>query len=129
MFQSSKKKKKKPFWKNILYLVKWNFLALSLKNFLYFRRVLAKPENQKFNFFGLLWENFSIWAQKKEVSYSSPYKGEKSSKLKYFLIIITKRFFSFYIIFSYTQQAFAFHLLRDFCNVHNHISLFFLFFL
>ena len=33
------------------------------------------------------------------------------------------------IFFPYTQQAFAFHLLRYFCNVHDHIVLFlFLFF-
>ena len=39
-----------------------------------------------------------------------------------------RAFFSFYI-FCYTQQAFVFHLLRDFCNVHDHIVAFFLCFL
>ena len=34
---------------------------------------------------------------------------------------------AFFLIpyFSYIQQAFVFHLLRDFCNVHNHIVAFF----
>ena len=36
-----------------------------------------------------------------------------------------KAFFSFYNIFCYTWQAFVFHLLRDFCNVYNHIVAFF----
>ena len=48
------------------------------------------------------------------------------SKLKYFFIIIIKRFFSFYNIFFYTQQAFVFHFLRDFFNIHDQIVAFFL---
>ena len=43
------------------------------------------------------------------------------SKLKHFFILTTKHFFSFYNIFFYTQQAFVFHFLRDFCNVYDHI--------
>ena len=42
-----KKILKNPLWKNVLYFGKWNFLAPSLKNFLYFRREFAKPEKQK----------------------------------------------------------------------------------
>ena len=38
-----------------------------------------------------------------------------------FLVIIIKYFLSFNNFFFYTQQAFAFLLLRDLCNVHNHI--------
>ena len=45
-----------------------------------------------------------------------------------FLIIITNRFWSFCNIFFYTQKAFVFHFLRDFCNVHDNIVAFFLFF-
>ena len=44
-FQSLKSKKN-PLLKNFSYFGKWNFLAPSLKNFLYFRRELAKPEKQ-----------------------------------------------------------------------------------
>ena len=32
-----------------------------------------------------------------------------------------KHFFSFYNLFFYTEQAFVFYLLRDFCNVHDHV--------
>ena len=60
--------------------------------------------------------------QKKRVSYTFPNKEAKFSKLKYFLIIIIKRFFSFYDIFFYTQPVDFLHLLRDFCNVHDHIA-------
>ena len=48
---------------------------------------------------------------------------------KKFLIIIIRHFFSFYNIFFYTQQAFVFHLLSDFCNVPDHIVTFSLFLL
>ena len=40
-----------------------------------------------------------------------------------------KHFFSFSNIFFYTQQAFVLHILRDFCNVHDHIIAFFRFLL
>ena len=39
-----KNRKKTPL-KCFLYFGKWNFLALGLKNFLYFRKELAKPKN------------------------------------------------------------------------------------
>ena len=45
-FPCSKNEKKK-LLKCFLYFGKWNFLASSLKNFLYFRRELARPENRK----------------------------------------------------------------------------------
>ena len=48
---SSLKNKKAPLWKFFLYFRKWNFVAPSLENFLFFRRELAKPENQNFPFF------------------------------------------------------------------------------
>ena len=38
-------------------------------------------------------------------------------------------FFSFYNIFFYTQQAFAFDLLVDFCIIHDHIVAIFLYLL
>ena len=59
------------------------------------------------------------------------------SKSLFFKIIVSynckKAFFSHSIIFlytAYTQQVFLFHLLRDFCNVHDHIfsAFFFSFF-
>ena len=49
-----------------------------------------------------------------------PFKEAKFCKLRYFFIIIKKHLFLFYVFF-YTQQAFVFHFLRDFCNGHNHI--------
>ena len=64
-----------------------------------------------------------------KIFYTFYYKESKFSKLKYFLIIITSHFSSFYNIFFYTQQAFVFRLLRDFCNVHDHIVTCFLFLL
>ena len=44
-------------------------------------------------------------------------------------IIVIKLFLSSDNIFFYTQQAFVFHLLRDFCKVHDHIATFFFFLL
>ena len=41
--------------------------------------------------------------------------------------IYNKAFFLFYNVFFYTRQGFPFHLLRDFCNVHNHIVAIFIF--
>ena len=45
-----------------------------------------------------------------------------------FSVIIIRHFFSCYNIFFYTEPAFVFHLLRDFCNVHDQIVGFFSFF-
>ena len=53
-----------------------------------------------------------------------PYQKVKLSKSKYFLIIIMKRFFSFYNVFFYTQEAHIFHLLIGICNIHHHIVAF-----
>ena len=72
---------------------------------------------------------FQTLAQKKMVSYTFPYKEPKLSKLKYFPIVIVKCFFSFYNIIFYTQPVYVFYLLRDFCNVHDHIAASFLFLL
>ena len=54
--RKTKKKKRKEIKKEInvpktfliLYFRKWNFLATSFKNFLYFRKELVKAENKKF---------------------------------------------------------------------------------
>ena len=46
IFELKKQKIKKPLLKNFLCFWKWNFQAQSLKNFLYFRRELAKHEKQ-----------------------------------------------------------------------------------
>ena len=56
--------------------------------------------------------------------YTFSFKEVKIFKLKYFLIIIIRHFFSFYIIVFYTQQAFVLLHLRDFCNVQNHVDIF-----
>ena len=71
-----------------------------LKNFLYFRKKLPWSENQK--------SIFIKQAQKKKVSYTFPYKEAKFSKLKYFLIIIMKCFFSVYSTFVYTKPVVLF---------------------
>ena len=46
MFQV-RENKRKLLLKSFLYFGKWNFLAPSLKTFLYFRRELAKAEKSK----------------------------------------------------------------------------------
>ena len=83
---------------------------------------------KKFVFFVCLKRCFKMQIQKKKLSYTFSYKEANFSKLKYFVIIIVRRFFSFYNIFFHTQQAFLFHLLRDFCNVHDRIVGFVFFF-
>ena len=85
-----------------------NLKDLKIKNFLkQFLRDLFKHKHKK----------------------SVSYKEAKFSKLKYFHMIIIRHFFSFYHVFFYTQQAFAFHILVDFCIVDNNIDTFFLFLL
>ena len=86
-----------------IYYVSGNFLASGLQN-LYFGEM----------------------EKKYKVSYTFWCKEEKFSKLKYFLIIIIKHFFSF-IYFLFTQQFFFLSSER-FCNVRNHIVTFFFFF-
>ena len=100
---------------------KWNFQAPSLKNFLYFKRELAKPEN--FTFLFVVRELFQNKCKRKRF-FILLFVSAKFSKLKYFLVIIMNRLFSFYNISFYIQQAFAFHFLRDFCNVSNHIFIY-----
>ena len=116
-----KNKKENLLWKNVLYFGKLNFLTPILKNFSYFRKELTGLQNQKFLMY------FSNITLKKNVSYTLSCKEAKFSKVKYFVIIM-RHFFFFYNIFFYTQQAFVFHLQRDFCNVYNHIVAFFFFF-
>ena len=111
------------------YLV--HFLAQARKknppqeDFLYFRK--RKPPKNSLCFrkrnFLILHETFYIPGSsfpRSKRFYTFSYKETKFSKLKYFSIIIIKRFFSFYNIFFYTQQAFV---------VHEHIVFFFLFLL
>ena len=52
---TSSKNEKNSFLNSFLYFGKWNFLATSLKNFLYFRKELTKPRKQIRN---LLRRNF-----------------------------------------------------------------------
>ena len=74
-------------------------------------------------FFQKFWSYFGVFsnitAKEKvshtytaKVSYTFPYKEAKFSKLKYFIIIIIKRFFSFCNIFFFTQPVYFFHFLR-----------------
>ena len=64
----------------------------------------------------------------KKVSYILPYKEAKFSKLRYFLIIIIKCFFSFYYIFFNTQSVCFFIFCEIFVTFTTILSLFFLFF-
>ena len=61
---------------------------------------------------------------KEKISSTFSYKEAKFSKLKFFLIIIIKRFSSFYNDFFYTQPVYFFRPLRDFCNAHDHFVAF-----
>ena len=103
--------------KELLIFQEMKLFSLPQENSLYFRK--RKPyinlyflKRKLFLYFGKRKPSFSYF-----------------SKLKYFLIITIKRFFSFDNIFFYTEQAFVFHLLREFYNVLDHILTFFLFIL
>ena len=139
-FQAKKNKNNEP-QENFLYFLK-------RKLFLYSReQKLWKTERQKTfyisgnNFLNskklkkttlnkfLIFPEVTFKAWKSKIVNTFSYKDAKFSKLKYFLMIMVRHFFSFYIIFLYTQQAFVFHLLRYFCNVHDHIATSLLFFL
>ena len=65
-----------------------------------FRSDPAKPGNQKIHIFCLLRGSFSNISAKEKSFLYLPFKEENFYKLKYFLIIIVKCFFSFYNIFS-----------------------------
>ena len=103
------------------YFGKMELSSPSLKNFLYFKRELAKPEN--FTFLFLVRELFQNKCKRKRFLILF-FVSAKFSELKYFLVKLMNRFFSFYNISFYIQQAFAFHFLRDFCNVPNHIFIY-----
>ena len=102
--------KNKKLLKKCLIFWEMEFLATSLKNFLYFRGILKKKSS-----------NF-LFVERKLVKHK--YQTKK------FLIILSYNYnnaFFLLHIFFYTQQAFAFHLLVDFCIVNDHIVTFFLF--
>ena len=123
---------KKTLLKSFLNFEKRNLVAPNLKkSVLYFTRTFQSLKIKNCPFFVCCERTFQIWAQKKRVSYTFSYTGAKFSKLKYFLILITKHLFSLYDIFFYTQQAFAFHILKNVSYVHDHIAgfLFFFFFM
>ena len=96
---------------------KLNMESLKIKNFSYFSHI-----------FCLLRKNFSNISKKEksEKSYTFSCKESKFSKVKCFLVIMIRHFFSFYNIFFYTSPVQFFHLLRDFCKIRNHIVCFFL---
>ena len=123
------KKKKKNNSKKFLKLREMELSSPTLKDFWYFWRNLQTLKIKCFLYFFLhfLFVGRELFKHK--------HKGKKFfipffiqfSKLKYFFIIIIKRFFSFYNIFLYAPPVYFFHLLKDFCNVHNLIVAFFLF--
>ena len=110
---------------------KMHFKNCALKN-IHFQNLTCKGWISKvfyisFHIFCLLRENFWNISKKNKLFYTFPYKEVKLSKLKYFLIIIKRYFFTFYNIFFHTQPVYSFHLLRNFCNLY-HIATFFFFF-
>ena len=117
-------KNKNPSFKIFSYFGKWNLLAPNLKDFLHFTRDLKKAKNKKIHIFCFFRDN----KRKKVLLYFLSLKKGKFSKLKYFLIIIIKCFFSCYNIFPLLNKLF-FRLLRGFRNFHDHIVAFFLFLL
>ena len=130
-----KKHKKKSPHKKFLIFPEIKFSSSNIKRIVIFSPKKAFLMLSQKKAVLMFWETFYISVsnfpvRKSKLFYTFPYKEAIFSKLKYFLIIIIKRFFSFYnIFFFYTQQAFVFHLLRDFCNVHDdHIDAFFSFF-
>ena len=102
--------------------------STTLKKFLIFPKMeLSSYKIRKLLLFPFTFF-FWIQVQKKNVSYTFHYKEAKFSKLRYFLIMIIKRFFSFYNTSFYTQPVYLIYLLKYFCNVHDDIVAFFLFF-
>ena len=87
---------------------------------------------QEVTFWGLkkflIFQEVTCKAWKSKISYTFSDKETKFSKLKYFPIIILKRFFSFFNIYFYTEQAFVFHFWEIFITFTTILSLFFLFF-
>ena len=133
--RKTKKKKRKERKKEInvpktfliLYFRKWNFLATSFKNFLYFRKELVKAENKKFrHIFCLLREVLKHKHKRFLILFL-----KKLSELKYFLMIIIKRFFPFYF-FIFNQLLFhlcLFLLWKHFDTFHEIFSAVSLYFL
>ena len=72
-------KKKKNALKKCLIFQEKEISSPKLKNLLYFRGELAKPENQKFHIFCFLRQDFSHIRTQKQ-SYTFPYKEAKFFK-------------------------------------------------
>ena len=108
----------------LLYFGKWNPLYLrrlkrkkktvilkifspSLKNPLLFRERTYKAWKSKISY--IFFHIFCLLeAQRKKVSCTFLYKEERFSKLKYFLMIMIKHFFSFYDVFSILRNLLSF---------------------
>ena len=99
-----------------------DFSCSMLVKLLIFQEGTSMACNQKF--FILLFKHKS---KRKKFLILSRYKEAKFSKLKYFLIIIAKCFFSFYNNFSYTQPVYFFYFLREFFNIQDQIIAIFIF--
>ena len=79
--------------------------------------------------FLVCWERtFEAKTQKKNVSYTFPYTEARFSKLKYFLMIIIKQFFSLYNIFSKLSKLFVSIFWEIFVTFPTILMLFFVFF-
>ena len=107
-----------PLFMSSWYLRKRNFLVLSLKSFLYFRKELARHENKKILI-------FLLKHKRKRRKFLILFVIKKF----HFFIIIIKRFFSLYNKFFYTEPVYSFNLLRDFVKMTTILSYFFLFLL
>ena len=88
--EKKKKNEKKHTLKKLLIFCKMELSSSKLKKLIKFQERIKKPEN------------------KKKKGYTFPYKEAKCSKLKYFLIITIKLFFSFYNIFSILNKLLLF---------------------
>ena len=104
----------------------------NLKKLNIFQKELPKHENQKFlkflfTFF-LQRENFSSINTKEKRFLYLPYtEAIFLIKIKILSFNCNKAFFFLILcFFFYTQQAFVFHFVVDFCMVHDNIVVFFL---
>ena len=101
---------------------KGNTTILLLFNY-YFINTYIVYQNRTFIFMKFIFFNFSAITFYNFLSillYGFIFFSKVNLLRHYFYkIIIIKRFFSFFNIFCYAQQALIFYLLRNFCNVHD----------
>ena len=117
---SWKKEKKIHYKKNSLYFGKWNFMALILKNFLYFLYIsgngnMENPHLKSFFYFGK--QNFLTPSLQNSYISGKIFQVPKIKNFLYYfsyitlillyfyVLIIIKYFFSFFNMFFYIQPA------------------------